>query len=192
MLLRARLSADVSDLCCASLAQVIHALEDPALYGLDGAEGAPALARVIEELQNEVRVLARARNGHIVQFLGVVLNPATGHPKMILMERARCNLRTYLSRLASSGARLTLRALRRMWVHILNALVYLHADGIVHRDLKPENVLVFFDEGDEFNLEAFILKVGDVGLARVVSLFTVTQGAGTPYYMVRYVVFTAG
>ncbi len=43
--------------------------------------------------------------------------------------------------------------LRRMWVHILNALVYLHADGILHRDLKPENVLVFFDEGDKFNLK---------------------------------------
>jgi serine/threonine protein kinase len=66
----------------------------------------------------------------------------------------------------------------------------LHADGVVHRDLKPENVLVFFDEGDEFNLEAFILKVGDVGLARVVSVITAASHGsliqGTPYYMVRY------
>lgn len=162
------------------------------MYGLD--DGSPAataeFAHVLEEMQNEIRVLARVRNAHVVTFLGVVLNPTTRRPKMIVMERAHCNLRVYLNRLSEAGIPLTLRALRRMWTHILNALVYLHANGIVHRDLKPENVLVFYDEGDELNLETFTLKVGDVGLARVVAAVTsatqgkMTQGAGTPYYMV--------
>ena len=143
-------------------------MESPALYGLAAADGtkvAPALTRMIETLRSDARILARTCNAHIVRFLGVVLNPVTGHPKMILMERARCNLRTYLTRLASHGVYLTLRALHLMWVHILSALVYLHANGIVHRGLKLENVLVFYDEGDEFNLEACTFKI-DMRLAQ--------------------------
>jgi serine/threonine protein kinase len=170
------------------LAQVFHPMESPALYGLAAADGtnvAPALARMIETLRSDTHILARTCNAHIVRFLGVVLNPATGHPKMILMERARCNLRTYLTRLASHGVYLTLRALHLMWVHILNALAYLHANGIVHRDLKLENVLVFYDEGDEFNLEACTFKI-DVRLAQPCHSASGgnMKGVDTPHNMV--------
>ncbi len=60
----------------------------------------------------------------------------------------------------------------------------------MHRDLKPANIIVFYDKGDETNWDAFVAKIGDVGLSRAVAVVTdaararATLGVGTPYYMV--------
>lgn len=49
---------------------------------------------------------------------------------------------------------------RRIFLQIINAILYCHQRGIVHRDLKLENVL-FKNKGDLF------IKVVDFGIAGV-------------------------
>lgn len=45
------------------------------------------------------------------------------------------------------------------FLHILNAIVYMHKQGVIHRDLKPENVLLFEQNGQ------LIPKISDFGLS---------------------------
>jgi len=64
-----------------------------------------------------------------------------------------------------------------LFVQVLSALSYAHAQGIIHRDLKPSNILV--TDGDH-------VKVTDFGIAIALgSLRHTKAGAriGTPYYM---------
>lgn len=143
--------------------QVVYALE-PLQPGAD-------TSAIAAELNNELLVLARARCNHIVKLLGIVRSPLTRQPKMIIMESARCNLRVYLNRLRAVKVRqrLPLRALRRIWVHVLYGLQYLHANLVVHGGLKLENVLVFFEDGDETCVDALFLKLSDAGFTRIVA-----------------------
>ena len=55
---------------------------------------------------------------------------------------------------------------------VLQALSYLHSAGILHRDLKPANVL----------LHRGYAKIGDYGLAKVLTSKPGTPGVGTPEY----------
>ncbi len=60
---------------------------------------------------------------------------------------------------------------------VVSALAYSHSRGVLHRDIKPENILIDKDGRS---------KVIDFGLAKVLSLSTLTRtgySPGTPYYM---------
>ena len=124
-------------------------------------------------------MLTRARCNHIVKLLGIVRSSLTRQPKMIIMEQARCNLRVYLNRLRAVRVRqrLPLRALRRIWAHVLHGLQYLHANLVVHGGLKLENVLVFFEDGDETCVDALFLKLSDAGFARIVAKISTKAAA---------------
>ena len=57
---------------------------------------------------------------------------------------------------------------------LLNALKACHSENIIHRDIKPENIFVT-KFGD--------YKLGDFGVARIMSHTTNATKTGTPYYM---------
>ena len=167
-------------------AQVLHLLSNPDFYGIE--DKSQEAARALKEFNNEATLLASLHNDRILSFVATVIDDATGMPKSIVMELARCNFRTYLDDLASRGLSLSLLQFTCYCRDILIALAHLHGltpNVIVHRDLKPDNVLVF----DLFE-DLVRLKLGDVGLARFLandndtqSLGALTRGAGAMFYM---------
>ncbi|KAK3579311.1 hypothetical protein CHS0354_029593 [Potamilus streckersoni] len=74
------------------------------------------------------------------------------------------------------GALLEERQLVEWFVQIAMALQYMHERNILHRDLKTQNI---------FLTKSKIIKVGDLGIARVLESSTdmATTLIGTPYYM---------
>ncbi|HXJ23182.1 MAG TPA: serine/threonine-protein kinase [Polyangia bacterium] len=80
-----------------------------------------------------------------------------------------------LRQLMNRQRRFELPAARSVLVPLARALDHAHAAGIVHRDVKPENVFV----------HDWVVKLGDFGNARVMSLASVTGASltwGTPEY----------
>ena len=64
--------------------------------------------------------------------------------------------------------------LLRYMAEAAEGIDFLHSRGIVHRDIKPANLLLFYDR----------VKVGDLGLAKLVGASTATHsGAGTLGYL---------
>jgi serine/threonine protein kinase len=159
--------------------QSIHALRDPELYGIE--PGSPEEERVFTELITEVNMIAGLHHDRIVAFRGVCLESERGRPQYIVLELASGSLQWYLKNMSRQ---LTCEEFQKFCVDILSGLVYLHTllPPIMHRDLKPANILVFIVDG------CVSLKIVDVGLARFaagnnLSARTMTQGAGTVYYM---------
>ncbi|KAL3853358.1 hypothetical protein ACJMK2_016906 [Sinanodonta woodiana] len=74
------------------------------------------------------------------------------------------------------GTLLEERQLVEWFVQIAMALQYMHERNILHRDLKTQNI---------FLTKSKIIKVGDLGIARVLESSTdmATTLIGTPYYM---------
>mmetsp|Transcript_42189 Transcript_42189/g.55580 ORF Transcript_42189/g.55580 Transcript_42189/m.55580 type:complete len:117 (+) Transcript_42189:503-853(+) len=62
---------------------------------------------------------------------------------------------------------------------LLQAINHCHALDIIHRDIKPENIMVTKDDQ---------IRVIDFGLAAVAKKRTLTEFAGTPYYMAPEVI----
>jgi eukaryotic-like serine/threonine-protein kinase len=75
--------------------------------------------------------------------------------------------------------RLSWWELRKILIHLLDALAHAHARGLVHRDIKPENVLLTADRGS--------LKLTDFGLAHAMERASGEERerglVGTPRYM---------
>ena len=74
---------------------------------------------------------------------------------------------------------------------LTSALQYLHDKMIVHRDIKPENLLVVKLDKAEGSDAKKSLKLGDFGLAQLVSepLYTV---CGTPTYVAPEILAETG
>jgi serine/threonine protein kinase len=160
--------------------QSLHALNDPALYGL--TPGSPEENAVFRELIAEITMLATLHSDKIVSFRGVCFYAVTGRPKYIVSELASGSLEAFLKSLRGP---LPLSQFTGISEDVLTGMEYLHSlmPPIMHRDLKPANALVFLSGGGT----KMTTKIGDVGLARFAATNTAskhgTVGAGTPYYM---------
>jgi formylglycine-generating enzyme required for sulfatase activity len=82
-----------------------------------------------------------------------------------------------LAELIRRRGALPLDELKRLFSQILSAVGFAHKHGIIHRDLKPLNIM----------LSEFGAKVGDFGIARIISGDTSVSVSGhrvgTPAYM---------
>jgi hypothetical protein len=145
-------------------------------------DGGPAVA--IKQLRPQLaaepalrrRFLREADLARGLEHAGIVRLLDTGEeagvPYLVL---ELVNAPTLRQRLARGGP-LPSRTAWSVFVALARALDHAHRHGVIHRDVKPENVFV----------DGWLVKLGDFGNARVVSLASVTGASlswGTPEYV---------
>ncbi len=91
-------------------------------------------------LQQEARILNRARHGHVVRlFMTYFYESRTGPRFAMIMDYADGHLDDYL-KLRKSRAKVS--HLAQWFGCLVGAVAYIHKIGIRHRDIKPTNILV--------------------------------------------------
>lgn len=121
---------------------------------------------------NEIRLLASVKHQNVVRYHEAFLD---GNLLCIVMEYAPNG---DLSRFIKKGNELK-RAfpeeiIWKYFVQICQGLHALHSNKIIHRDIKPMNI--FVGEHD-------LVKVGDLGIAKMIRDGCARTQIGTPHYM---------
>ena len=126
--------------------------------------------------EQECNILRELKHPCIVQFLGVVQDPNTRRP-ILLMELMEESLTGFLER---SPVSLPFHIQVNITHDIALALAYLHSNNILHRDLSSNNILL--NAGHK-------AKVTDFGMSKIVEASShmtrskSTQCPGTPVFM---------
>jgi len=119
------------------------------------------------QLEKEAKAAARVMHPRVVQVYR--LGKSDNRP-YIVMELVN---HPTLEMLMKAGP-ISLDAVRRIAVDVMEGLKAAEATGLIHGDVKPANILV-----DERNHA----KVADFGLARFINREQSVERWGTPYYM---------
>ena len=134
----------------------------------------PSAAIYVERFEQESRFLSTLRHPCIVQFLGLVREPRSARP-ILLMELMDESLTKFLERQPRA---LSYHVQLNLVHDVAMALAYLHSNQIVHRDLSSNNVLI--TTGSR-------AKVTDFGMSRIVDanphMTPLTQCPGTLAFM---------
>jgi serine/threonine protein kinase len=120
-----------------------------------------------KQLEKEAKAAARVVNPRVVQVYR--LGKSDNRPYIVMELVNHPTLETLMKNSAIS-----LDAIRRISVDVMEGLKAAEATGLVHGDVKPANILV-----DERNHA----KIADFGLARFIHREQSVEGWGTPYYM---------
>lgn len=123
--------------------------------------------RMWGQLEKEAKAAARVMHPRVVQVYR--LGKSDNRPYIVMELVNHPTLETLMK-----GSVITLDAIRRIAVDVMEGLRAAEATGLVHGDVKPANILV-----DERNHA----KVADFGLARFVNREQAVERWGTPYYM---------
>ena len=109
-------------------------------------------------IHREYTVLeATGQHSHVVGYFGTYKSATQVSFVLEPMEGGEL-----FQRLIHEGA-LEEPAARHTFLHVAQALAFLHSRGIIHRDLKPENLLLkCADPGD------FTAKIADFGLSQLI------------------------
>ena len=149
--------AKCDQLSCA--AKILHsAILDP----LD-----PGAGKIMRRFEQECTFLHNIRHPHIVQYLGMTIDPESKLP-VLLMELLDQNLTTMLEQ---SRQPLSYGIQVGICADIALAIAYLHSNGIIHRDLSSNNVLIIADRR---------AKVTDFGMSKLVDPTTTTPSTACP------------
>ena len=136
----------------------------------------PGVGNFIARFAQECQILRDLRHPNIVQFLGVVQDPNTSKP-ILLMELMKESLTHFLE---SSSTDVPYHLQVDISHDIAQAVAHLHRNGIIHRDLSSNNVLLN---------AVFQAKVTDFGMSKIITSnptmihSRATQCPGTPGYM---------
>ena len=131
----------------------------------------------ITRFQQECYILRDLKHPNIVQFLGMVHNPNSGH-LILLMEMVKQSLTKFLE---LPPERLPFHLQVNISHDIALAVAHLHRNRILHRDLSSNNILI-----TQGGCQA---KVTDFGMAKIaesnksMTRSRVTQCPGTLVYM---------
>ena len=138
---------------------------------------APGATSVMQNFQQECRLLSAIKHPHIVQYLGTYHDPESRLP-VLLMELMDESLTRFLER---SREPLPYHTEVNLCHDIALALSYLHSNGIVHRDLSSNNVLLI--AGSRAKVTDFgMVKLYDVNRSTT-HLTPLTLCPGTMAYM---------
>ncbi|KAL7747910.1 hypothetical protein RI367_006657 [Sorochytrium milnesiophthora] len=129
--------------------------------------------QVLQQFQNECRVMERIRHPHIVQYIESYID---GTSLNIVMEYASGgDLESQVAPFLQNLAHRHCANYQALGLQLVQGLHYLHTRSIIHRDLKPSNV--FLDQHGN-------LKIGDLGMGKQMlarqQLTSTVQG--TPLY----------
>ena len=134
----------------------------------------PGAVNFTARFEQECQFLSNLRHPCVVQFLGLVHEPRTLRP-ILLMEVMDESLTKFLERITNS---LPYHVQVNLTQDIALALAYLHSNRIIHRDLSSNNILL---------LAGRRAKVTDFGMSRMVDInpriTPLTQCPGTPAFM---------
>lgn len=119
------------------------------------------------QLEKEAKAAARVMHPRVVQVYR--LGKSNNRPYMVMELVNHPTLETLMK-----AGPISLDAVRRIAVDVMEGLRAAQATGLVHGDVKPANILV-----DERNHA----KVADFGLARFIHREQSVERWGTPYYM---------
>jgi serine/threonine-protein kinase len=122
--------------------------------------------RALDDLLKEVRITARLDHPNILQLK----NASFIDDDLVIVYPL--GERTLGDRIAN---RVSLKTAMNYTEQMLEALAFAHRKRVIHCDIKPENFILF--PGDR-------LKLGDFGIAKLASRFTVSaSGSGTVGYV---------
>ena len=110
--------------------------------------------RIALVLIREITTMLQCVHPNIVRLIEMF---ADGRCLVLVLEKMECDLNVFLKSLCEPLSPNLVKAYMRM---ILLATNYLHQKDLIHRDIKPSNIM-FSSSG--------VLKLGDYGLARVLS-----------------------
>ena len=134
------------------------------------------MTKFITSFEQECQILRDLKHPSIVQFLGVIQDPNTKKP-ILLMELMKESLTGFLE---SSPTNVPYHLQVNISHDIALAVAHLHRNGILHRDLSSNNILL------NENRKA---KVTDFGMSKIsasdpsMTRSRVTQCPGTLVYM---------
>jgi serine/threonine protein kinase len=110
-------------------------------------------------LLQEVRVLQKLHNPHIIRLVGT-LNEKRFF-SLLIYPAAEWNLRAFIETISSAGAaqwetqelRARKWALHKFFKCLAQGLSYLHSQHVKHMDIKPSNILVQqLGTGDDYHI----------------------------------------
>ena len=136
----------------------------------------PGLSDFISRFKQECDIMRNLKYPKIVQFLGVVQDPSTRKP-ILLMELMNDSLTHFLE---TSPTDIPYHEQVNISHDIALAVAYLHRNGILHRDLSSNNILLNASHQ---------AKVTDFGMSKIaasnpsMTRSKVTQCPGTLVYM---------
>ncbi|KAJ1491425.1 kinase-like domain-containing protein, partial [Baffinella frigidus] len=110
---------------------------------------------VLEDVRREVQLLSSLGGEHVVRLHGAQVK---GHRLWVVMEWMELSVADLVkeSHGTTQGTALEENVIAVVVRDVLQALVYIHAQGLAHRDIKGENCLVSANGR---------VKLGDLGLA---------------------------
>ena len=136
----------------------------------------PGLNSFIARFEQECQILHDLKHPSIVQFMGVVQDPSTNKP-ILLMELMNESLTHFVE---SSTSDIPYHIQVNISHDIALAVAHLHRNGVLHRDLSSNNILLNQEHK---------AKVTDFGMSKIadsnpsMTRSKVTQCPGTLVYM---------
>ncbi|KAH6816838.1 with no lysine kinase 8 [Perilla frutescens var. frutescens] len=127
----------------------------------------------LERLYSEVHLLRTLKHDNVIRSYASWVDDKNKTINMITELFTSGSLRQYRNKHKS----VDMKAIKNWARQILQGLDYMHTHNppIIHRDLKCDNILVNGNHGE--------VKIGDLGLARIMQKPTARSVIGTPEFM---------